>query len=444
MNDETISRLLRSIHSDNLIIFCGAGLSMAPPSNVPSAAELTDKCIQRDKNNTGKSLPDQATKDLESMAKYFLDEDQFYKYFLSNLIQWEDFKGAPNAGHLAIVDFLYTGAFEFAVSTNPDILIENAASSIGALDFTPVVLKEEIYKSQENHGKLIKIHGCCNRDPKNTLWCKHQLTDGEPLKERIDTFRAWLESAIPEKDILIVGFWSDWRYLNETLYQCLGDIEPQSVYLVDPESLENLKEKAPELSEWANGRNVRFEHIRESGADTLEELRLAFSEIFLNDIFQMGLNAYKAYTETPYEKETNLPPNVTVDSLFKLRQDYCGVPRNKFPRMKKPDEYKELIGGLHLLLLEKGAILSDSKYSLQDKVYRLIFSSGMLLSSVKIKYQDESAPPGMPITMVAVKAEDNLLAVGNIIRGERKENIIDQAPSTEWITEEKLLKIIGV
>ena len=46
MTDEVATRLLEAIAANRLIILSGAGLSMADPSNVPSAANVAQRCAE--------------------------------------------------------------------------------------------------------------------------------------------------------------------------------------------------------------------------------------------------------------------------------------------------------------------------------------------------------------------------------------------------------------
>ncbi len=47
MDAELGHRLLASMEQDKLVVVCGAGLSMAPPSNVPSAVVVAGQCASR-------------------------------------------------------------------------------------------------------------------------------------------------------------------------------------------------------------------------------------------------------------------------------------------------------------------------------------------------------------------------------------------------------------
>ena len=69
-----------------------------------------------------------------------------------------------------------------------------------------------------------------------------------------------------QKDLLVVGFWSDWEYLNAVIGAALIDVQPLSVTVIDLSPTNALEQKAPQLWEIAHAENVTFEHVQESGA----------------------------------------------------------------------------------------------------------------------------------------------------------------------------------
>ena len=62
-----------------------------------------------------------------------------------------------------------------------------------------------------------KIHGCCVKERVNTIWCNQQLTADPTIRARIERYKTWLLASLPNKDLLIIGFWTDWKYLNDVL-----------------------------------------------------------------------------------------------------------------------------------------------------------------------------------------------------------------------------------
>ena len=54
---------------------------------------------------------------------------------------------------------------------------------------------------------------------------------------------------------LAAALWSDWAYLNDALGQCLTDLEPANVLVVDPSASTALQAKAPGLWAWASSKS---------------------------------------------------------------------------------------------------------------------------------------------------------------------------------------------
>ena len=81
-----------------------------------------------------------------------------------------------------------------------------------------------------------------------------------------------MSTNLRQKDLLIVGFWSDWRYLNEVFSSVLSSLLPGSVTVIDQSDRQQLQQKAPDLWDAMNAAGISFCHIQESGADALDEL----------------------------------------------------------------------------------------------------------------------------------------------------------------------------
>jgi hypothetical protein len=85
-----------------------------------------------------------------------------------------------------------------------------------------------------------------------------------------------MKLVLPGKDLLVIGFWTDWGYLNDVLAKALTAGGFNSVTVVDPTCSAALQTKAPAL--WKNLTNgtTHFQHIQASGSDALAELQIAF------------------------------------------------------------------------------------------------------------------------------------------------------------------------
>jgi hypothetical protein len=227
MDEVIATRLLESIAVEQMFILCGAGLSMAPPSSLPSAASVVRICRERYRSEVGSELDPLLGDDLESIARYFHAHGTFNSLFLAKLLPWGHFRNSPpNVGHEALADFLACKAVAAVVTTNLDMLCERGAEQLGEPDFRAIVDAADIPIPTE-HGWLLKVHGCALRSRLETIWCREQLQQS-PTRERMQRFAAWLANQLSGRDLLVIGFWSDWVYLTE-LFASVG---PRSVYSV--------------------------------------------------------------------------------------------------------------------------------------------------------------------------------------------------------------------
>ena len=62
------ARLLASMKAGRLVLLCGAGLSMAPPSSLPSAWTVAARCYDRYVMSIDPACPQELRGDLESLA----------------------------------------------------------------------------------------------------------------------------------------------------------------------------------------------------------------------------------------------------------------------------------------------------------------------------------------------------------------------------------------
>src|ERR1039457_3525597 len=175
--EAAIHQLLESIIWQRLVVLCGAGLSMAPPSSLPSARALAQACAQEYQRN-GLALP--ATVDptnLGAVAEHFAAIGRLEGVFIQKLLrtQLAPFLRNSNGGHLAVADFLACHASELVLSTNVDVLVERSAEALQEPVPSAATSFSEAARNVD-HSPHIKLHGCIHRDLNATLWCASQLT----------------------------------------------------------------------------------------------------------------------------------------------------------------------------------------------------------------------------------------------------------------------------
>jgi hypothetical protein len=421
LDDAIAAKLLLSIEANRLVALCGAGLSMSTPSLVPSAYRVAMDCAQKYANITGQTLPLHCIGNIEQTAEFFLQQGQF-QTFIKDLIEWRTFRGTPNPGHSAIADLLACHGLQLAVTTNLDVLIENAARELGEPDFLPAIDGHDA-QILHDHAPLLKIHGCCVIDRFNTLWSRSQL-HSDPLKTRIESSGIWLRGALNNRDILFLGFWSDWSYLNQVLATCTNGSTPSTVFLVDPADDAALATKAPDLWNWANANPTNFHHIRSSGDSFLDELRKLYSIQFMKRLLQMCSAAYTGMMQTSPSIPQDFGNALGSEQLFELRRDTCGNPPGEIPRQKRPDSAMTLVGCSHLFLIERGATLEGPGYLLNGKRIRVIQTAGKPLSLAKQQFQALSSVAKPDDVVICAGARDDGRAPSNIVRQNSQPTIV--------------------
>src|SRR5258707_11901563 len=116
---------LDALLNDRLALLCGAGLSMAPPSSLPSAAILADRAKRKYDSQYGVTrgpLPG----GVEEQAEFFFQRHELATVYFRSLIDPNAFAGLPNPGHYAVADLLLVRGIQTAVPPNVGSLIELA------------------------------------------------------------------------------------------------------------------------------------------------------------------------------------------------------------------------------------------------------------------------------------------------------------------------------
>ena len=319
--DEGVADALDSLLSDRLAILLGAGLSMAPPSNLPSAAAIAAAAKQKYDATYGVTrapLP----AGVEDQAEFFFQRGELGTVYFRSLVDQNAFAGQPNAGHYASADLLLVRGVQTAVTTNVDALIETAGSLL--LGQIGVGIDGHVVAAlPPDTAPLLKIHGCRVCDCDNMVWAPGQLTVS-PVSQRIANSATWLNGRLLDRDLVIVGYWTDWDYLNTVLESTLGAVRPARVIVVDPADPATFATKAPELFALGGRASTTFKHVRASGSDFLDILRKRFSESFIRRVLHSGRNEYQTHTGTPPDVAWLEPPDWDNLTLWRVRRDLEG------------------------------------------------------------------------------------------------------------------------
>lgn len=440
MDQQTRIRLLQSIDAGRLVILCGAGLSMAPPSSVPSANDLAQLCFNRYTATIDPDLDPDLENDLEAIAGYFFENGTLIRYFIRRLVPWDVFLGTPNRGHNALADFLISRIADAVLSSNYDPHIENAARSYGE-DFQVAMDGDEAIVYKEYYSPLIKFHGCMYENRDRTVWVQEQLTTDVEVSRRIENITTWMEAHLRERDLLIIGYWSDWAYLNHIIESAFNNVTPNSVFLIDTAETVTLEEKAPVLWQKAHADGVYFEHIQQSGSDFLEELRIEFSKMYIRKLLGFGKELIEADIGVEAPADLFDQPEMSGEELYQWRRDAEGITANEAARKKEPDE-NEILGFFHLLLRHNGAEIKENGYLLEDKMIKVVNGSGHHLSTMRDKFIEPPSCADIDFILCVGSVESGL--PNNFIPRGEKGHIIESDSLSTFLNHSNAREVLNI
>jgi hypothetical protein len=407
---------------------------MGEPSRTPGARELADDCVQR---YQPEAVPPEIQHNLEQLADFFLFSPPLRAIFRDRLVDWSRFNGVPNSGHVAVADFLACGAATAAITTNFDMLVEEASKQLGDRAFQATVETDEAHRHSD-HRPLLKIHGCMGRNRDQILWSRNQIEGmhpDPPLAARITAWRTWMAANLQGRDLVIVGFWTDWAYLNSVLEGVLDGTNPALIYLVNPGPAEELEQKAPGLWSISHRNGVFFRHVQQTGTEFLRNLRNSFNRKFFEHTLHRSISAFKAITGSTVDPAVDvLPAAANSEDLYDLRRDICGVPAGHVVRELKPKPHMEVIGATHLRLQARGAILSGARYRISDgTTVRVVNGAGRVMSMVRAEFTKRQ-PQTIGKEIVICDAQEDGNAPANIMRESTAATVVRTGTTAEWMT----------
>lgn len=436
---EGLNSAFDALIGNRLSVLIGAGLSMAPPSNLPSAANLSASAKQRHEAIYGLTEPP-FPNTVEAQAEYFFARGQLDSIYFSKLIDPHAFSSPPNEGHFAVADFLLIKTIQTAITTNVDTLIENAGEhlfgSIGAaLDGHGAAMLPA------SASPLLKVHGCRLQDRPNMVWAPSQL-QAPPVSTRIENSATWLAQNLLNRDLLIVGYWTDWSYLNEVLDRTLGAVSPANVLVVDTAESNTFSTKAPNLYALGQRATLSFRHVKTSGATFLDDLRRKFSQSFIRQVLHAGLTEFNQLRGTPTNPTWTEPGITDNRTLWQIRRDLEGRLPNEPAKDKEPP-IGETTLGLTLIDLQAGGATPEGAYwRLNNKLVRVLRASNKRLDQVAANFSREIPQAVSPDIVIAVGSEDFGLTQ-NVVRIEANATIA-RGSQSRWLTRIDAMQELGL
>jgi hypothetical protein len=431
LSEATRQRLLGAIEAESLVILCGAGLSMGVPSNLPSAVAISRRCYDK-RVAVEPALNPALRDDIDGLAGHFYSTKKNFQGTFIPLVPWNELVGSPNAGHAAIADFLISKAARAALSANFDALIETWAGDHKT--FLLGALTGQEATDATNIAPLLKFHGCLHRERLETLWTHAQLAE-PAIAQRVQTCAQWMNLLLPGKHLVVVGFWTDWGYLNDVLEQAFTVDTASSVTVIDPDSSANLQAKAPGLWAKLNALSHLFEHVTESGAAALDELRTEYGRVWARRLFALGAPLAVAAGVAAADLPTfAYPEDLAGDALYNLRRDAEGTPYHRAGTAKLPSPSAAVVSYLHICLLRVGATRRGAWLLLGGQSIRIVNGAGQDLRTVQSGYKEPSTLEQSEIVICAGAV--NLGVPARIIPAGRGASIVRPSPggSARWIT----------
>jgi hypothetical protein len=250
-----------------------------------------------------------------------------------------------------------------------------------------------------------------------------------------------LKVRLLDRDLIIVGYATDWDYLNDALAAVLGAARPARVIVVNPDDGVAFERKAPVLYQLGQRASTSFAHVRSTASAFLAALRLAFSKSFVRRILYAGADEYRHQTGVDPHFDWTEPPNVDNDTFWKMRRDLEGrLPTEPAQAHNPPDE--PLIGLTLLQLQARGAIPDGSYWLLDGHRIRVLRGLNTPLHRVQMAFEREVAPIIAPDIVVVVGAEAHALPA-NIARGETRSTIA-RGTASRWMTRLEAVEILGL
>jgi hypothetical protein len=431
LSDPIITELLGSIEANRLMLLCGAGLSLPSPSNLLPAWRVAEICYE--KRRDIEVLPDALRHDLDALAGHFHEADHFKDQFLG-LVPWAELLGEPNAGHAAVSDLLVARAAHSTLSANFDPLIEIWAKT-RKVDLRGALDGAQATEYSAATSPLLKFHGCLDRDRDATLWTQRQL-DEAAVQQRIQSIKSWLAINLPGKDLLIIGFWTDWGYFNAVLADAVAVGGIGRVLVIDPASTDALQQKAPGL--WGHlSAGTHFTHVVGSGDAALQELRTAFSKVWARRFFRL------AQPMAPGVPPPD-PSGWLGEELYDLRRDAEGVPYNRAAKQKIPAAEAAQAALAHVLLTQANATREGAWFRLNDKTIRVVQGGGQSLSTVRERYDEPTALASPDIVICAGAVDLSLPAT--VVPAGAGASMVRPAKggSAKWLTLEQARAELGI
>jgi hypothetical protein len=206
-------------HESRLTFYAGAGLSMPPPTSLPSAAQLSRQIVSVLASSV--DLSDIDPGDLVAVADRIAATSQGRQLLHMAILDAADFLGArANYAHEVLALLICEGSATVLV-TNYDDCIERSAPQRLTVIWSPTDL------GQTTGARLLKIHGCATH--RDSL-----LVTSRDLAAVPDWVRSSVATQLYTDAFVFLGIGSPADYVREGLDKLAAAVDANKVHIVDP------------------------------------------------------------------------------------------------------------------------------------------------------------------------------------------------------------------
>jgi hypothetical protein len=344
-----LSTMVQAAKQRRLVLYLGAGISMAPPSSGPTGWAVAERLKPIVASMLGTEPAELEGLSLEKLSQRVADDAPNRLEELRGLAaEAFEFRGIdPNYGHEAAALLMREGLAK-VISVNWDCAIERAgvrcdievSSVVDARDSVQLVHRLPLYK----------VHGCATRAPTLAL-----------TKAEVDKPQAWAvgltQDAVSGGVIVFVGLATVGLYVREPFEQLRDAWLPDAatLFIVDPDLKEDWSKALP------NGK-AEEQHVALEADAFFDELLRAVVGDALNrtDLAARALAAHgEAWAEAVvegFEKLRGALEGATADSVLRWWRDGVIETQAGQPFITEPTAQNCLIAVAQLIANDGGEV----------------------------------------------------------------------------------------
>lgn len=253
-----------------LVLYLGAGVSAAPPTNGPMGSAVADLLRPLVAEILACDANEIATLTLEGLTARVASEKPSemprLKLAASRTFPFADFE--PNYGHTAIALLMREGLVG-VITANWDCAVERAGRDVGTLitGITSVMSAQQLSQGIP----LYKVHGCCT-DPSTLMLTKEEVDAPD------DWARAQVQVALTSGTVVFTGLGTVGDYVSDPIKETLA------VWSGYAAAIRVATPSLPEAWQAVLGTNEDFVHVAGSSDEFLDSLLRAVVVTALDNV----------------------------------------------------------------------------------------------------------------------------------------------------------------